>query len=69
MAVELTEQQKRVMQPFFFEGDAINDAGVLLLHGFTGSPAELRPLGEFLSRQGYAAAAPLLPGMADCRMR
>lgn len=62
MTIELTEQQKRAMQPFFFEGDAINDAGVLLLHGFTGSPAEMRPLGEFLSRQGYAATAPLLPG-------
>lgn len=49
------------MQPFFFEGDAINDVGVLLLHGFTGSPAEMRPLGEFLSQQGYAAKAPLLP--------
>jgi carboxylesterase len=61
MAIELTEQQKRAMQPFFFEGDAVNDVGVLLLHGFTGSPAEMRPLGEFLSQHGYAAKAPLLP--------
>lgn len=61
MAIELNEQQKREMQPFFFEGDAVNDVGVLLLHGFTGSPAEMRPLGEFLSQQGYAVKAPLLP--------
>jgi carboxylesterase len=61
MAIELNEQQKREMRPFFFEGDAVNDVGVLLLHGFTGSPAEMRPLGEYLSQHGYAAKAPLLP--------
>lgn len=61
MKIELTEQQKRELRPFFFEGDAVNDVGVLLLHGFTGSPAEMRPLGEFLSQHGYAAKAPLLP--------
>ncbi len=61
MAIELNEQQKREARPFFFEGDAVNDVGVLLLHGFTGSPAEMRPLGEFLSLQGHASKAPLLP--------
>ncbi|MHB1844142.1 MAG: alpha/beta hydrolase [Deltaproteobacteria bacterium] len=34
----------------------------LLLHGFTGSPAELRPLGELLAREGFCAVAPCLPG-------
>ncbi len=38
------------------------DVGVLLLHGFTGSPASLRPLGEALSGQGYAVELPRLPG-------
>ena len=34
----------------------------LLLHGLTGSPAEVRPLGEALARAGLRAVAPLLPG-------
>ncbi|MEY3014780.1 MAG: hypothetical protein RIT45_3515 [Pseudomonadota bacterium] len=37
-------------------------AGVLLLHGFTGSPWELRPLAESLRAEGYTVAMPLLPG-------
>lgn len=36
--------------------------GVLLLHGFTGSPAAMKPWGRFLAEQGYAVEAPLLPG-------
>jgi len=36
--------------------------GVLLLHGFTGSPASIRPWGEFLGTKGYAVEVPLLPG-------
>jgi carboxylesterase len=35
---------------------------VLLLHGFTGSPWEVRPLGESLAARGYHAYAPQLPG-------
>ena len=34
----------------------------LLLHGFTGSPWELRPLGEALAARGMRVVAPLLPG-------
>lgn len=34
----------------------------LLLHGLTGSPAEVRPLGEALAAAGFRAVAPLLPG-------
>lgn len=36
--------------------------GVLLVHGFTGSPASMRPWGEHLAEQGYAVEVPLLPG-------
>lgn len=36
--------------------------GVLLIHGFTGAPTEMRLLGEFLADHGYAVRAPLLPG-------
>lgn len=35
---------------------------VLLLHGFTGSPWEVRPLGDALAARGYHVVAPLLPG-------
>lgn len=35
---------------------------VLLLHGFTGSPWEVRPLGESLAARGFHVYAPLLPG-------
>jgi carboxylesterase len=34
----------------------------LLLHGLTGSPAELRPVGEALAAAGFRALGPLLPG-------
>ena len=34
----------------------------LLLHGFTGSPWEVRPLGEYLAAKGYFVRAPRLPG-------
>jgi carboxylesterase len=36
--------------------------GVLLSHGFTGSPASMRPWGERLAAEGYAVAVPRLPG-------
>lgn len=36
--------------------------GALLLHGFMGTPRELRPLGRALAADGVRAVAPLLPG-------
>ncbi|WP_426244155.1 alpha/beta hydrolase [Nocardioides sp. LHG3406-4] len=36
--------------------------GVLLSHGFTGSPASMRPWGEALAERGYAVEVPRLPG-------
>ncbi len=36
--------------------------GVLLVHGFTGSPASMLPWGRHLAEQGYAVSVPLLPG-------
>lgn len=46
-------------EPFFFPG---GDHGVLLSHGFTGSPSEMRLLGEYLSKLGYSVYGPRLPG-------
>src|SRR5437868_4698403 len=34
----------------------------LLLHGLSGSPAVVRPVGEALARAGFHAVGPLLPG-------
>ena len=36
--------------------------GVLVLHGFTGSPASVRPWAEHLHEVGYAVSVPRLPG-------
>jgi carboxylesterase len=36
--------------------------GVLLCHGFTGSPAAMVPWGRALAEQGYGVAVPRLPG-------
>jgi len=36
--------------------------GIILVHGFTGSPASMRPWGEFLNSKGYTVRVPLLPG-------
>ncbi len=46
-------------QPFAADGDRV---GVLLIHGFTGSPASMRPWGEFLAAQGLTVRVPRLPG-------
>jgi len=36
--------------------------GVLLTHGFTGSPASMRPWGEHLAADGFTVSVPRLPG-------
>lgn len=38
--------------------------GVLLLHGFSGSPASMHPWARDLNVRGYAVEVPLLPGHA-----
>jgi carboxylesterase len=46
-------------EPFSADG---NRVGVLLAHGFTGSPASMRPWGEHLAAQGFTVRIPRLPG-------
>jgi carboxylesterase len=46
-------------EPFTFDGGPI---GALLIHGFTGSPASMRPLGDYLHQHDVAVCAPLLAG-------
>jgi len=36
--------------------------GVLLSHGFTGSPYSMKPWGRYLADRGYAVTVPRLPG-------
>ena len=36
--------------------------GVLLIHGYTGSAAETRPMGIYLAERGLTVRCPLLPG-------
>ncbi|MBU6147336.1 MAG: alpha/beta fold hydrolase [Actinomycetales bacterium] len=49
-------------EPFAHRPAGRSRIGVLLLHGFTGSPAAVRPWGQFLAGQGLAVEVPLLPG-------
>lgn len=46
--------------PFRFDNDG--DVAALLIHGFTGTPAEMRPLAEALRGNGIASAGVLLTG-------
>lgn len=46
-------------EPFRHDG---GDIGVLLCHGFTGSPQSLRPWADYLAERGLTVALPLLPG-------
>jgi carboxylesterase len=45
--------------PFFIPAGPV---GCLLIHGFTGSPPEMRPMGEYLAARGVTASAPRLAG-------
>ncbi|MGZ4635364.1 MAG: alpha/beta hydrolase [Oryzihumus sp.] len=46
-------------EPFSHDG---SDVGVLLVHGFTGTPQSLRPWAEHLAEAGYTVRLPRLPG-------
>jgi carboxylesterase len=44
---------------FYYKG---NNTGILLIHGFTGTPSEVRFLGEFLRDKGFTVKGILLKG-------
>jgi carboxylesterase len=46
-------------EPFRFDAGPV---GVLLQHGFTGCPASMRPMGEWLAQRGVSAVGPRWPG-------
>jgi len=51
--------QRRLVEPFYFPG---NHVGCLLIHGFSGSPSEMRFLGERLAKTGWTVYGILLSG-------
>ena len=56
----MTEPQIRPgCEPFSFDGGPI---GILMVHGFTGSPASMRPIGEGLTAAGLSVEGVRLPG-------
>ena len=50
-------------EPFFFPGKP-KQPGCLLIHGFTGTPKEMRWMGEYLAREGYSVMGIRLTGHA-----
>ncbi len=50
-------------EPFFFLGD-LSKPACLLVHGFTGTPKEMRWMGEYLQRHGYTCLGVRLAGHA-----
>lgn len=48
-------------EPFFWQ---VGATGCVLLHGFSASPAEVRPLGEFLTEKGFTVMGTRLAGHA-----
>jgi carboxylesterase len=47
-------------EPFTHDGS--DDIGILLCHGFTGTPQSMRPWGEHLAAEGVTVRCPRLPG-------
>ncbi len=60
-------KEKKAISPVMKNSQALMNIsnpgrGVLLLHGFKGSPSEMKYLGEQLSERGYSISIPRLPG-------
>jgi carboxylesterase len=45
-----------------FQWNSTGNRAAVLVHGFPGTPADMRPLGEALNTAGWTVLAPLLPG-------
>ena len=54
------EERQLTNQPFYFQGN--NNKAVLLIHGWTSVPYEVRRLGKYLNENGYTVSAPMLRG-------
>ncbi len=51
--------KSELAKEFYYKG---NNTGILLIHGFTGTPSEMRFLGEYLRDKGYTVRGILLKG-------
>jgi carboxylesterase len=47
------------VEPFYLNGGS---TGIMLIHGFTGAPPEMRLIGDYLHDRGITVSAPMLPG-------
>jgi carboxylesterase len=54
------EERHLINEPFFFDGT--NGKGILLIHGWTSTPYEVRRLGKYLNESGYTVSGILLTG-------
>jgi carboxylesterase len=57
--VSRAEQVVPGAEPFSIDG---GPTGILLLHGFTGNPSSMHPIGEWLGARGHAVECPRYPG-------
>jgi carboxylesterase len=53
----MTTELLKDAEPFFFPG---GPDGCLLIHGFTGTPFEMRGLGQYLAARNYTVFGPRL---------
>ena len=54
------EELHLIDKPFFFQGT--NGKAILLIHGWTSTPYEVRRLGMYLNENGYTTHGPMLKG-------
>ncbi len=54
------EEKNLINQPFYFRGT--NGKGIILVHGWTSTPYEVRRLGKYLNEKGFTVFGPLLRG-------
>ena len=50
------------LEDHFAEGADNKDVGIVFVHGFTGSPAAMRPWADFMNSRGYTVSVLRLPG-------
>jgi carboxylesterase len=60
--VQIAAEDEAHVAPATRTEDDGTTTGVLLCHGFTGTPSSMRGWGDFLLEQGYAVSVPRLPG-------
>ncbi len=52
------------LEDYFSQGSDHKDVGIVFVHGFTGSPASMRPWAAYFEERGYTVSVPRLPGHA-----